>query len=169
MLPLVRLRAFEARLKRILKTLDARGMIDPDTGLLTADAFWRELARAVDEAQAQGTGLAVARFAFDPAQVGRRASFDAARLIAGTIRNIDFAHREDAGSVLVAFTETDLRGGNIVARRLASMLRTTMLVNARAPHRPTPAITLTALKGADTLDTLVTRVGSRVPAPVATA
>ena len=32
MVPLVRMRAFEARLKRMLKSLEAKGMIDPETG-----------------------------------------------------------------------------------------------------------------------------------------
>src|ERR1019366_446756 len=33
MVPLVRMRAFESRLKRMLKTLEADGMFDPETGL----------------------------------------------------------------------------------------------------------------------------------------
>ncbi len=37
MVPLVRMRAFEARLKRMLKSLDTEGMFDPESGLLTRD------------------------------------------------------------------------------------------------------------------------------------
>ena len=44
-LPLVRQHAFEARLHRTLKSMDAGGLLDPRTGLLTLDAFHRELAR----------------------------------------------------------------------------------------------------------------------------
>ena len=44
-LPLVRQHAFEARLYRTLKSLDAGGLLDPRTGLLTLDAFHRELTR----------------------------------------------------------------------------------------------------------------------------
>ncbi len=43
MVPLVRMHAFEARLKRMLKSLDTDGMFDPDTGLLTRDTFRRDL------------------------------------------------------------------------------------------------------------------------------
>ena len=43
MVPLVRMHAFEARLKRMLKTLDADGMFDPETGLHTRDTFGHEL------------------------------------------------------------------------------------------------------------------------------
>ncbi|MPZ58683.1 MAG: GGDEF domain-containing protein [Rhizobiales bacterium] len=163
MLPLVRLRAFEARLKRMLTTLDAKGMLDPDTGLMTDDAFWRELSRAVSEAERSGTGLCIARFAFE-AQVDRRVSFDAARLISAIVRNIDFACREADGAILVVFTETELRSAHIVTRRIATMLRSTMLVSDHDLRRPEPAITLATLKSSDTLDSLVVRVGSRVVA-----
>jgi len=159
MLPLVRLRAFEARLKRMLKTLDAKGMLDPDTGLLTADAFWRELAGAVDEAEQRGSGLCMARFAFE-GEIERRVSFDAARLIGGVIRNIDFAYREPDGAILVVFTATELRSAHIVARRIASMLQSSMLANGQTAARPVPAITLATLKSSDTVDSLAMRVGS---------
>jgi hypothetical protein len=162
MLPLVRLHAFEARLKRVLAALDAKGMIDAETGLMTQDAFWRELARAVQEAEQRGSGLCLARFAF-PDSVERRVSFDAARLIGRAVRNIDFATREDDGAVLVVFTDTELRSANIVARRLAGTLKSTMLAS-RGARRPEPAITLATLKSTDTLDTLVHRVGSRAVA-----
>jgi GGDEF domain-containing protein len=165
MLPLVRLRAFEARLKRILTALDARGMIDSDTGLMIADAFWRELDRVVDEAQRAGAGVCVARFVFDMA-LDRRVSLDAARLIGGIIRNIDFACREADGAVLVVFTETDLRSANVIARRIAAALRSSMHITGDGSRRRQPVITLATLKPADTLDTLMARVGSR---PVAAA
>ena len=45
MIPLVRQRAFEAQLKRLLKSIESKGMLDPRTGLLGADAFGRDLAR----------------------------------------------------------------------------------------------------------------------------
>src|SRR5471030_2546824 len=49
MVPLVRMRAFEARLKRMLKALDTDGMFDPDTGLLTRNSFLRDLAKAIEQ------------------------------------------------------------------------------------------------------------------------
>jgi len=165
MLPLVRLRAFEARLKRVLKALDAKGMIDPDTGLLTGDAFRRELGRAVGEAHRAGTPLCIARFVFDIA-LDRRVSFDAARLIGGVIRNIDFACRETEGAVLVVFTETNLRSANSIARRIVTALRSSMQVTGHGSRRPEPNITLATLKASDTLEMLVARAGCQ---PVAAA
>src|SRR5262249_12271345 len=46
-LPFVRLHAFESQLTRALKSLESDGVIDPDTGLLAARAFWRDLERPV--------------------------------------------------------------------------------------------------------------------------
>ena len=63
MLPLVRLHAFEARLKRMLESLDTDGMFDPDTGLLTPDAFWRDLEQGGRRGERPQPG-AVARAAF---------------------------------------------------------------------------------------------------------
>ena len=83
-LPFVRLHAFGQRLKRMLKSLDAKGMIDPDTGLLAHDAFWRDLNRAVDDAEKRGVGLSIARFSF--ARSDRRTSLDAARLVSRLMR-----------------------------------------------------------------------------------
>ena len=65
MVPLVRMHAFEARLKRMLKSLDAGGMFDPDTGLLTRDAFWQELGKAAAEAGERSLALSLARLSFD--------------------------------------------------------------------------------------------------------
>ncbi len=67
MVPLVRMHAFEGRLKRMLKSLDADGMFDPDTGLLTRDSFWQELAKAVAEAADRSQALSIARYSFDGA------------------------------------------------------------------------------------------------------
>ena len=60
-----------------------------------------------------------------------RAHIDAARLLSRLIRNIDFACREQDGSILAAFTETDLRSAHVVARRIASVLRHTMVSPGR--------------------------------------
>src|SRR5260370_5962829 len=46
MMPLVRVPAFGSRLRRHVASLDARGMIDPQTGLLPVAAFNRHLPRA---------------------------------------------------------------------------------------------------------------------------
>src|SRR5262249_40591130 len=155
LLPYVRLQAFEAQLHRILKSLDSDGVIDPETGLLACDAFWRDLERVVQDAGEGGSALSVARFSFE--DLDDRASIDAARPFSGLVRNIDFACREPDGAILAAFTETDLRSAHVVARRLASVLKHTMLSpNPECIIRPT--VTLATLKASDDLGTLVARV-----------
>ncbi len=48
-LPLIRQHAFEAHLSRTLRSIDAGGLLDPQTGLLTAAAFNRDFASAVHQ------------------------------------------------------------------------------------------------------------------------
>jgi len=134
-------------------------VIDPDTGLLGAAAFWRDLDRAVKDAEVSGGSLSVARFSFEETNDGR-AHLDAARLFSRLVRNIDFACRDQDGSILAAFTETDLRSAHVVARRIASVLRQTMLTPDRDRRMIKPTITLATLKPNDNLSTLVARVGS---------
>jgi hypothetical protein len=158
-LPFVRLQAFEGQLNRVLKSLETEGVIDPDTGLLGAQAFWRDLDRAVHEAEDGGNALSVARFSFE-GLTDRRAHIDAARLFVRLVRNIDFACREQDGSILAAFTSTDLRSAHVVARRIASVLKETMLSPDRDRRAIKPTITLATLKPTDNLSTLVARVGA---------
>ena len=56
-MPLIRQQAFEARLNRTLRAIDAGGLLDPQTGLLTQAAFARDFATAVTQALAHGGGL----------------------------------------------------------------------------------------------------------------
>jgi hypothetical protein len=164
MVPLLRMRAFESRLKRMLKSLDADGMFDPDTGLLTRDSFWRDLSKAVAEASDRSQPLSLARYSFD-GPLDPRAGMDGARLVTRLIRNIDFACRDDDGAILVAFTQTDLRSAHVVARRIAGTLKNAMLVPHRAHDRITANVTLATLKAGDTLVSLMQRVmGSRMVA-----
>jgi GGDEF domain-containing protein len=158
-LPFVRLQVFEGQLTRALKSLESEGVIDPDTGLLGAQAFWRDLGRAVQESEDTGGALSVARFTFDGV-ADRRAYIDAARLFSRLVRNIDFACREQDGSILAAFTKTDLRSAHLIARRIASVLRRTMLSPGRDRRAIKPTITLAALKPTDDLSTLVARLGA---------
>jgi len=157
MVPLVRMRAFETRLKRMLKSLDTEGMYDPESGLLTRDSFWRDLNKVAAEAADRSLPLSVARFSFNgPADL--RASLDAARLMTRLIRNIDFAARDERGAILVAFTQTDLRGAHVIVRRLAGALKSTMLTSQCTEESVTTNVTLATLKAGDTLDTLMLRV-----------
>jgi hypothetical protein len=91
----------------------------------------------------------------------QRTYLDAARLLSRLIRDVDFACREPDGSILAAFTATDLRSAHVVARRLASALRQTMLSPGRDRHEIQATVTLATLKANDNLNTLVARVGSR--------
>ena len=159
MVPLVRMHAFEARLKRMLKSLDADGMFDPQTGLLTRDCFFRDLGKAIADASDRSMALSMARFSFDGSPDGR-AALDRARLMTRLVRNVDFATTEDDGAILVAFTQTDLRSAHVVARRIAGTL-------AKAVAAPgiTANLTLATLKAGDTFDSLMMRVmDSRVVA-----
>jgi len=155
-LPLVQMQAFESHLKRMLKSVDSEGALDPETGLLSGTAFWRDLDRAVQQAEDAGGALTIARFSFEG--LDRRASIDAARLFSRLVRDIDFACREQDGTILAAFTATDLRSAHVVARRLASVLKHTVLSSDR--HELKPTITLATLKPTDNLSTLVARVGT---------
>ncbi|MGB6663237.1 MAG: GGDEF domain-containing protein [Xanthobacteraceae bacterium] len=161
-LPYVRQHAFGERLKRMLKSLDAKGMIDPDTGLLGHEAFWRDLNRAVGDAEKRGVGLTIARFSFGGGD--RRTSLDAARLVSRLMRQVDFACREADNSIFAVFTETDLRAAHVVARRIASILKNTMLAPDRRPGKIDAAVTLATLKSTDSVDSLISRVVGAVAA-----
>jgi GGDEF domain-containing protein len=158
-LPFVRLQTFAGQLTRTLKSLESEQAIDPHTGLLAAQTFWRKLERAVQESEETSAALAVARFTFDGV-ADHRAYVDAARLFSRLVRNIDFAYREQDGSILAAFTKTDLRSAHLLARRIATVLRHTMLAPDRDRRAIKPTITLAALKPTDDLSTLVARLGA---------
>jgi hypothetical protein len=113
----------------------------------------------VKEAEHNGGCLSVARFAFEET-TDARAHLDAARLFSRLVRNIDFACQEQDGSILAAFTETDLGSAHVVARRIASVLKHTMLSPGHDRHAITPTVTLATLKPTDNLSTLVARVGT---------
>jgi GGDEF domain-containing protein len=161
MVPLIRMHAFEARLKRMLKALETDGIFDAETGLLTRDSFWRDLGKAIADAADRSLPLSLARYSFE-GLTDLRANLDGARLVTRLIRNIDFACRDDDGSILVAFTQTDLRSAHVVARRIAAALRDCM---RRAGDQITANVTLATLKNGDSIDSLMQRVvGSRMVA-----
>ncbi len=159
-LPFARLHALGERLRRMLKSLDAKGMLDPDTGLLAHEAFWRDLNRAVDDAERRGVGLSIARFSF--AGSNRRTGLDAARLLGRLMREVDFACREADNSIFAVFTETDLRAAHVVARRIASVLKNTMVAPDRARAGIDTAVTLATLRPTDSVDSLIARVAGQV-------
>jgi hypothetical protein len=161
-LPFVRLHAFGERLRRMLKSLDAKGMIDPDTGLLAHEAFWRDLNRAVDDAEKRGVGLSIARFSFNGSD--RRSGLDAARLLSRLMRQVDFACREADNSIFAVFTDTDLRAAHVVARRLASILKNTTMAPDRKRVGIEAAVTLATLLPNDNVDSLIARVVGKAAA-----
>jgi PleD family two-component response regulator len=158
LLPLVQIHAFTSHLNRTLKSLDSKGAIDSETGLVASNAFWRELDRAIHEAEDGGSALSVARFSFE--EIDDRLSIDVARLFSRLVRSVDFACRESDGSILAAFTDTDLRSAHVVARRLAGTLRQTIISSDRDRDTIKPTVTLATLKPTDNLSSLVARIGT---------
>jgi hypothetical protein len=149
-------------LKRMLACLDARGAIDPDTGLLAHAVFWRDLNRAVDDAKKRGAALSIARFSLPAAD--RRSGLEAARVVGRLMRQVDFACQEADKSIFTVFTETDLRAAHVVTRRIASVLnKVTLAADGKAGLEP--AVTLATLKPSDTTDSLIARVVEEPPQP----
>jgi hypothetical protein len=150
-LPLVRQHALEAQLGRSLRAIEAKGLLDPQTGLLTPAAFERDFASAVSQTLADGGGLSVARFAFDPEQP--RAQFDGARIISRLMRKMDFGAARPDGSVIVVFSDTDLRNAHAIARRLSAVMRHTS--TGRRSARNEPVVTVAALGPKDSAKSLL--------------
>ncbi len=153
-LPLIRQHAFEAHLSRTLRSIDAGGLLDSRTGLLTAAAFNRDFATAIHQTLARGGALSVARFAFDPTHP--RAQFDGARILSRLMRQMDFGAAQDDGSVIAVFAETDLRTVQAIVRRLSSVMRHTD--HGKRDTRSEPDVTLATMQPSDTAQSLLTRL-----------
>lgn len=154
-LPFARMHAFASRLKRVTASLDQKGALAPETGLLTRAAFMGELERAAIVAS-RGAGLSLARLTFD-CFANRRASMDAARITSRLLRASDIACRDEDGTILIAFPETDLVTAHVVARRIASVLKHTTLAVGAERTRLGPTVALAAFRPRDTVDTLIAR------------
>jgi hypothetical protein len=154
-LPLIRQHILEAYLSRALRSIDAGGLLDPLTGLLTTEAFDSDFATAVEQTLASGGGLSVARFAFDPANV--RAQLDGARLLSRLMRQMDFGVLRGDGSALVVFADSDLRTAQAIARRLLSVIRHTAQ-DRRDGRRSEPAVSVATLMPQDTVQSLLSRL-----------
>ena len=153
-LPLIRQHAMEAHLSRTLRSIDAGGLLDPQTGLLTAAAFNRDFATSVYHTLSRGGGLSVARFVFDPAYP--RAQLDGARILSRLMRQMDFGAVQPDGSVVVVFAETDLRTAHMIARRLSSVMRHT--THGKRDTRSEPSVTLATMLPSDTAQSLLSRL-----------
>jgi hypothetical protein len=153
-LPLIRQRAFEAQLSRTLRAIDAGGLLDPQTGLLTWAAFDRNFATAVKQTLSHGGGLSVARFAFDPDHP--RAQLDGARILSKLMRQMDFGAVQADGSAIVVLTDTDLRAAHGIARRLSSVMRQTS--HGKHHGRSEPEVSVANLRPSDTAKSLLARL-----------
>jgi hypothetical protein len=152
--PLIRQHALEAHLSRMLRSIDADGLLDPRTGLLTSTAFNRDFATAVYQTLSRGGGLSLARFAFDPAHP--RAQLDGARIISRLMRQMDFGAVYEDGSVIVVFAETDLRTAHMIARRLSAVMRHT--THGKRDTRSEPVVTLATMLPSDSAKSLLARL-----------
>jgi hypothetical protein len=153
-LPLIRQHAFESRLSRALKSIDAGGLLDPRTGLLTLEAFSRDFATAVHQTQSRGGGLSVARFSYRRGH--ERAQRDGARIISRLMRQMDFGAAQDDGSIVVVLAETDLRNAHMIARRLASVMKHT--VHAKHEARAEPDVAVATLLATDSAKSILARL-----------
>jgi hypothetical protein len=153
-LPLIRQHAFEARLSRTLKSIDAGGLLDPRTGLLTLAAFNRDFATAVYQIQSRGGGLSVARFSFGGSH--ERVQLDGARIISRLMRQMDFGAVQKDGSIVVALAETDLRNAHMIARRLCSVMKHT--IHAKRESRAEPGVTVATLLPSDSAKSVLARL-----------
>jgi hypothetical protein len=152
--PLIRQHAFETHLSRTLRSIDAGGLLDPRTGLLTPEAFSRDFATSVYQTLSRGGGLSVARFAFDASHP--RAQLDGARILSRLMRQMDFGAAQDDGSVIVVFAETDLRTAHMIARRLSSVMKHTS--HGKRDARSEPVVTLATMLPSDSARSLLARL-----------
>lgn len=153
--PLIRQKAFEARLERASRSIEAGGLLDPRTGLLTEAAFNRDLSRLIREAHAQGAGLCLARFTLSGGN--DRSRFDAARIIGQLMRHMDVGTLQSDGTIIVAFAGTGITDGRCIARRLASVLKQTV-VSTKPNSKLTSDVAVTSLLPNDTEDSLRARL-----------
>ena len=169
MLPMVRVHSFGTRLRRHIAALDSRGTTDPQTGLYTISAFARDMPRVVADAKARRVPMSIARFAFPP-DLGWRFRIDAARLTGRLLRPIDFACQTDDGSIVMVFAEAAPRNAHVIARKIASAMRQTMLDWENGDSGQCgidPMVTLAFLKLTDTPESLLERVSDPVAVSVA--
>lgn len=153
--PLIRQHAFEVRLNRALEAIDSNGLLDARTGLMTPESFERDFTQTVSDTLARGGRLSAAQISFETDR--NRACIDAARIVSRLMRKMDFAALQDDGSIIAAFAETDLRAAHVIARRLASILQSTLLGSDGHPQIH-PRVTLATLKANDSAEAIRERL-----------
>ncbi|HWW49011.1 MAG TPA: GGDEF domain-containing protein [Xanthobacteraceae bacterium] len=156
-LPLVRQHAFEARLIRVLKTIEADGLLDPRTGLLTNEAFERDFAVAVADSQKRNAALSVVCFMLDSARPRER--IDAARIVSRLMRRTDFASYYDDGSIIISFVGADAKNVQLIAKRLSNVLKYSVY-SARRTEQVDVNVSVATLDAADTPASLLARLNA---------
>lgn len=153
--PLIRQKAFEARLERASRSIEAGGLLDPRTGLLTEAIFSRDFSRSIEDAHAQGAGLSVASFSLSTHN--DRSRLDAARIVGQLMRRMDFGTLQSDGTILVAFAGTGITNARSIARRLASVLKQTV-VGPKPNAKLTLDVAVTSLLPNDSESSLLARL-----------
>lgn len=154
-LPLIRQHAFEARLNRLMKSIDAGGMLDARTGLLTQTAFQRDFDAAIADTHARGAGLSLVRMTLD--SVTERHCLDAARIVGRLMRRMDFATLDTDGAILIVLAETSSRDAHLIAKRVTSVLKQTV-TGPRGATRIDPRVAITSLSADDTSHSMLMRL-----------
>ena len=98
---------------------------DPDTGLLTANAAYRELLAEVARSRRYGNLLTIIRIAVSyQGNSDKRHEFTnfIGLKLSDNIRSIDYVGVLDGGDFLIVLTETDVRGAQRFADKMKSML-----------------------------------------------
>jgi hypothetical protein len=157
MMPLVRVHAFEARLRRHASSLDAAGMIDPQTGLFSAAAFDYGLPQVIGDCRRRNVPMSIVRFEL-PAALTPRVRSDAARLVHRLIAPMDFASQDADGAITVVMSGTALHQCHVIARRIASIMRNATLSDNGAAGPVEAAVTIAALRSTDSPYSLLARV-----------
>ena len=155
--PLIRQQALEARIGRVLSSIDVGGLLDPHTGLLTNEAFHRDFEAAVVEMQTRGAGLSIIRITFGRHETSERMRLDAARILSRLMRRMDFATLDTRGAIYIALADADLRNAQAIARRLTSVLKHTMY-SAKRQHRIDPHVAVATMTPGDTASTMMARL-----------
>lgn len=157
MMPLVRVHAFAARLRRHAASLDARGLLDPATGLFTAAAFDYGLPQMIADCRKREAPMSVARFDL-PAALSPRARIDAARLVGRLIRPGDFTAQDVDGAITVVMAGAALPQCHVAARRIASVVRSTLMCEHDGGAPVDATVTIATLRPTDSPHSIMARV-----------
>jgi GGDEF domain-containing protein len=157
MMPLVRVHAFAVRLRRHAASLDARGLVDPLTGLFSSAAFDYGLPQMIADCRKRDAPMSVARFEL-PDALSPRARIDAARLVSRLIRPGDFAAQDVDGAITVVMAGAALHQCHVAARRIASVIRNTLMCEYDGGSPVDATVTIAALRPTDSPHSLLARV-----------